>query len=39
MNWLTVLQIIMYVLGKVKDSDGDGRIDILDSDPGDPKVK
>lgn len=39
MNWVNVLSIIMYVLEKIKDSDGDGRLDIFDSDPNDPEVK
>lgn len=39
MNWIELLQLIMFVLGKIKDTDGDGRIDILDKDPKNPDVK
>lgn len=39
MNWIQVLNIIIFILQKIKDSDGDGRIDILDSDPNDPDVQ
>ena len=39
MNWLAVLNLIMFVLQKVIDTDGDGRIDILDKDPNNPEVK
>lgn len=39
MNWVQVLAIIMYVLEKIKDSDGDGRLDIFDSNPKDPNIK
>lgn len=39
MNWMKLLELIMFILGKVKDSDGDGRIDVLDSDPENPEVK
>lgn len=39
MNWLKILELIMYVLGKIKDTDGDGRTDLFDSDPTDPSKK
>ncbi len=39
MQWLRLLELVMFLLGKLKDSDGDGRIDLLDSDPNDPEVK
>lgn len=40
MNWLAVLNIVMWLLEKVmKDTDGDGRWDINDSDPNDPEVQ
>jgi len=39
MNWVNVLAIIMYVLEKIKDSDGDGRLDLFDNDPNDPEVQ
>lgn len=39
MNWVQVLAIIMYVLEKIKDSDGDGRLDMFDSDPNNPLIK
>lgn len=39
MNWIQVLAIIMYVLEKIKDSDGDGRPDLFDNDPENPLIK
>ena len=39
MNWTNVLAILMYILEKIKDSDGDGRLDLFDSDPNNPNVK
>lgn len=39
MNWVQVLAVIMYVLEKIKDSDGDGRLDMFDSNPNDPTIK
>lgn len=38
-NWMQVLAIVMYLLEKIKDSDGDGRIDILDDEPNNPEIK
>lgn len=39
MNWVAILNMIMYILGKLKDSDGDGRLDVFDGAPNDPEVK
>lgn len=36
---LKILQTIVEMLKVIKDSDGDGRVDIFDSDPDDPNVK
>lgn len=35
-NWAQVLAIVMYLLEKIKDSDGDGKIDIFDKEPENP---
>ncbi len=34
-----LLKMIMEMLNVIKDSDGDGRPDFLDSDPNNPEVK
>lgn len=39
MNWLKVLTLVIWLLQKIKDSDGDGRIDILDDEPSNKEVK
>lgn len=39
MNWDMLLEMFAWLLGKLKDSDGDGRPDLLDSDPQNPEVK
>lgn len=37
MNWISVLNLLMYILQKIKDTDGDGRPDIFDNHPNDPE--
>jgi hypothetical protein len=39
MNWIAVLNILLYVLGKIKDTDQDGRPDVFDKYPNDPERK
>lgn len=39
MNWVAVLNLIMFILAKIKDTDGDGRLDPFDSEPSNPEVK
>lgn len=39
MNWIAILNLIMYVLQKIKDTDNDGTIDIFDRYPNDPAKK
>jgi hypothetical protein len=34
-----ILWLLKAVLGILQDSDGDGRPDVLDSDPNDPNIK
>jgi hypothetical protein len=39
MNWIAVLNLVMFILGKIQDSDGDGRPDIFDDQPDNPEVQ
>jgi hypothetical protein len=39
MNVVTILILIKEILTMLKDSDGDGRLDIFDSEPDNPEVK
>jgi len=39
MKWYKILELIIYVLGKIKDSDNDGTIDLFDKEPNNPEVK
>lgn len=39
MNWTKLLELIIWLLSKIKDSDGDGRPDIVDSEPENGEVK
>lgn len=38
-GWLKVLEVFAWVLGKCRDTDGDGTIDLLDKAPEDPVVQ
>lgn len=39
LNWMIIINIVFWLLGKLKDTDGDGTPDVFDKEPVDPNKK